>query len=163
MTVPTTFHLRVWTRFFTPLDQVWAMKTDPKNVVAEFPAWARFSPDAALVSALSEGRPGRYSARLGLVIPWPTEIVAWEPQTRTVDRSENALFSTFEHEHLFEVTPDGCRYIDALTFRPKLPAQKALAILTERLFVHRHRVAGKLLPADPQATGVSVLRVAVEG
>jgi hypothetical protein len=43
------------------------------------------------------------------------------------------------------------------------PLQKLSAIATQRVFQHRHAVAAKRLPTDPQATGVAVLRVLVEG
>ena len=39
----TTFHLRVWTRFFAPLEDVWALKTDPAAIQAELQPWSSFS------------------------------------------------------------------------------------------------------------------------
>lgn len=70
-------------------------------------------------------------------------------------------FSRWEHSHEIEEGSAGVRYIETLTFTPSaLPKLSALA--TERLFRRRHRAAAKGLKADPQVTGVSVLRVLVE-
>jgi ligand-binding SRPBCC domain-containing protein len=160
----TSFHLRVWTRFLVPPDEVWALKTDPAALAAEFRPWMHLlSGDAQAVGqALGEARPGSFRAWLVPPgVPWPIEVVEVQPGVRYVDRSANLLFSAFEHEHLFQPTPDGCRYVDAVSFTPRLPASKATAIALERLFVHRHRVAARRLPSDPQATGVAVLRSVV--
>lgn len=159
--MPTTFHLRVWTRFLAPVEEVWKIKTDLRHISAEFGPWLSFQTVGdAIVS------PGHWDARFGLrglaLLPWPIELTEVLPGERFVDTSQNALYRRFEHQHLFEPTPDGCRYIDAVTFESALPAQKLSAILTQRVFLHRHRVAARLLPTDPQATAVSVLRVLVE-
>jgi ligand-binding SRPBCC domain-containing protein len=164
----TTFHLRVWTRFLAPVEDVWRLKTDPKALSAEFAPYASFciKDDAALARALGGEVPAELSAsfRPGRVlpVPWPIRL---ESATRNVsyrDTSTNALFSRFEHDHTFEPTPDGCRYVDAVTFVSRAPLQKVFAIATQRMFQHRHRVAAKALQADPEATGVAVLRVLVE-
>lgn len=163
--MPTTFHLRVWTRFLAPVKEVWAIKTDMKALSEEFEPWCTFRA-AGEVPADPFVGPGQFQARFGVlglpILPWPIDLKEVVPQERFVDHSQNALYSRFEHQHLFEETPDGCRYIDAVTFVPTLPAQKLSAILTQRVFRHRHQVAARRLPTDPQVTGISVLRVLVE-
>ncbi len=166
--MPTTFHLRVWTRFLAPVEAVWALKTDPSAIAAEFRPTMRFCmAEGGLARALAGPLPADIDARLrvGPFPPgfaWPLRIEAVETHARIRDTSTNALYSRFEHEHLFETTPDGCRFIDALTFVSRAPTQKLFAILTKRMFEQRHRVAALRLPTDPQATAVSVLRVLVE-
>lgn len=158
----TTFYLRVWTRFLDPPERVWAVKTDPALLRAEFPAWAPFSVDEpdTLLAAFRRSEPARVEGRMGLLrLAWPMHLEVVEPHTRYRDTSSNQLFSRFEHEHLFEPTSDGTRYIDAVTFTPRLPAAKAAAILTQRLFVRRHRAAAKHLQADARTVGTAVLRV----
>lgn len=104
----TTFHLRVWTRFLQPVEEVQRhVQQAPQN---------------------------------------PAKL----------------LYTDFHHETLFEPSPDGCRYVDSLTFTPALPLQKLTAILTRRIFMHRHRLLAKNLASDPQATAIGVLRVKVE-
>lgn len=166
-TMPTTFQLRVWTRFFASPDEVWALKTDPAALADEFRPYFRFSADAeAMRRAFAGALPADIQAKLrpmGLPIglSWPVHLSeATRPETYT-DSSENKLYSRFSHQHRIELTPDGCRYIDHVVFRPRL-LSKPVALLTERLFKHRHRVSGARLDSDPQATGVSVLRVLVE-
>lgn len=167
--MPTTFHLRVWTRFLAPVDDVWRLKTDPAALAAEFrPYWSFRVKDAeAHARAFAEGRASEVEGRLcprgwPVGLRWPLRVEAVEPGVSYRDSSANRLYTRFEHTHLFEPTPDGCRYVDVVTFTPALPAQKIAAILTRRFFVHRHHVAAARLPADPQATGTSVLRVLVE-
>ena len=161
----TCFHLRVWTRFLAPVEEVWRIKTDLGLLSAEFgPIFAFRAGSGAMPPHPFERAPLSTKASFGLSllpfgIPWPLELTESEPMRRYVDTSQNLLYREWRHEHLFEPTPDGCRYMDAVTFIPALPAQKLAAILTRRVFLHRHLRAAKHLPADPQATAVGVLRV----
>lgn len=165
----TTFQLRVWTRFLAPVESVWALKIQPATIQAEFrPLLSLGLPHGdALGRALAAGAAPAdlaCSVRFGRVLPvaWPCRIESVVKLQSYRATSTNALFSRFEHDHLFEATPDGCRYIDAVTFTSTVPAQKVFAIATQRLFQHRHTVTARRLPTDPQATAVSVLRVLVE-
>ncbi|MDP2315055.1 MAG: hypothetical protein Q8P41_19300 [Pseudomonadota bacterium] len=164
----TTFHLRVWTRFLASPADVWALKTDPATMKAELRPWLTFCvPDgAALTRALEGDAPADLanSVRLGQVLPlaWPTRVESAVPRQSYRGITKSALFNRFEHDHIFEPTPDGCRYVDSVTFSSTAPAQKLVAIALQRLFQHRHAVAAKRLPTDPQATAVAVLRVLVE-
>ncbi|MEL6343935.1 MAG: hypothetical protein AAFV53_12450 [Myxococcota bacterium] len=161
----TTFRLRVWTRFLAPRADVWVLKTDPRRLVEEFLPYALFlSIDGgATVRGAREGLTGKTTGILlppGL--PWPIDLIRSEPERVYVDHSKNLLYSRFEHQHLFEETPDGCRYIDDVIFQPALPFRKLSAVLTERMFIHRHQVAARHLPVDVRTVGTSVLRVLIE-
>lgn len=162
----TSFRLRVWTRFLAPLDEVWRVKTDPDAISAELqPHFFRIADDSRPL--LSAVEPPELPVQLGtsfrlyglVPLAWPTRIEEYEPRRRFTDTCTNALYRHFRHTHLFEETPDGCRYIDDVVFTPALPTQKLAAILTRRTFETRHVNAARLLPSDPQATGVAVLRV----
>lgn len=162
--MPTTFQLRAWTRFLAAPEAVWAHKTDPEKLGAEFRPWFGFRADAeALSRALAGAAPADVAARLlplGLPpgLAWPVHVRTASPPVSFTDTSTNALYSRFEHVHTVEPTCDGARYLDVVTFVPRaLP--KVVAIVTERLFAHRHQVSARGLPADKQATGVTVLRV----
>ena len=165
------YHLRCWTRFRAPLEQVWALKTDPESLADEFRPWMSLdAPDLEAARRLlrGEGTPGTIASRLRLAgrlpgPPWPLHVEMVEPMTRYVDTSTNALFSEWHHEHLFEVGQSAVRYVDAVTFTPseRFPGPLT-ARLTERLFIHRHRRAARRLPTDERATAVSMLRVLVE-
>ncbi|MDG1484407.1 MAG: hypothetical protein P8R54_32755 [Myxococcota bacterium] len=161
----TTFRLRVWTRYFSSPEQVWAVKTDPACLAAEFRPWLSFSVDdpEGLFSTIRSGGSAETHARLlPLGIRWPISLTCSAPGAEYADTSENVLFSRFEHTHVFQPTPDGCRYVDDVIFTPALPANKLTAILTRRLFVHRHRIAAGRLMADERTIGTSVLRVLLE-
>ncbi len=161
------FHLLCWTRFLAPLDQVWALKTDPQTLLDEFRPWLSLQArDLAATKRLlrGEGVPGQVDTRLRLfgVLPgsnWPLRIERYAPLESYVDTSENPLYAAWHHSHLFEPTADGVRYIDAVDFTPRegLPAG-LVARATARLFVHRHRRAARHLPTDARATGVAMLR-----
>lgn len=159
----TTFHLRVWTRYFASVEQVWAFKTDPRRLAEEFRPYLIFLlRDTDALRRAWHGEPGEVRARLlPLGVCWPLRVEEVDAPHRFRDTSQNRLYARFEHEHIFEPTPDGCRYIDVVTFTPTLPLQKLTAILTRRLFVHRHRVAARHLPADARTVGTSVLRVSL--
>lgn len=166
--MPTTFHLRVWTRFLAPVADVWRIKTDPALLAEEFAPYGSngLTHTDVLQRALAGEVPasGEGTLRIGGFVPvaWPVTITEVTHHASFRDTSVNKLFSRYEHEHLFEETPDGCRYVDAITFVSTAPAQKLTAILVKRLFEHRHRVAAKRLPTDPEATGIAMLRVLVE-
>lgn len=155
----TTFHLRVSTRYFEPPERVWASRTEPGALSREFPPWAPFSlaDPAALAAAIAQARPLDTAGRLGL-LPWPISLVAVQPGVSLSDRSENALFSRFEHTLMVEPVRDGARCMETVTFTPRMPA-KVSAILTQRLFVTRHVRASAALAVDSRTVGVSVLRV----
>ena len=161
----TTFRLRVWTRYYSTVDEVWEVKTDPACVAAEFRPWLHFSADDTdgLVEAVRTGHAMETSARLlPLGVRWPINLVESVPRERFYDTSINALFTRFEHTHVFQPTSDGCRYVDDLVFTPALTASKMIAVLTRRLFIHRHRIASRRLNPDGRTVGTSVLRVLLE-
>lgn len=161
----TTFRLRVWTRYYSPVAEVWAVKTDPACIAAELRPYLQLSVgDAdALSDAVRAGQTLHTDARLlPLGVSWPIELVESTPGESFKSLSSNSLFSRFEYTHTFQPNDEGCRYIDDVVFTPALPTAKMIAILTRRLFVHRHRVAAQRLPADARTVGTSVLRVLLE-
>ncbi len=160
----TTFVLRVWTRFACSPDEVWRHRVD--GLAPELATWKHLwlEGDAPVAQ---DALPPQVTTTLkpaGPVLPvkWPVRVTAISPGTSWTDTSENALYARFAHEHTVEATSDGARYVDTVTFTPRGGAQKLAAQLTERMITGRHRAMAKVLAADPQATGVSVLRVRVE-
>ncbi len=160
----TTFVLRVWTRFGCPGERVWRHRVD--GLAPELSRWKHLwlEGDAPVAQELLPPEVTTTLAPAGPLIPvtWPVRVTAVTPGTSWTDTSENALYARFSHEHTVEATSDGARYVDTVTFTPNGRAQKLAAQLTERMIIGRHRAMAKVLPADPQATGVSVLRVRVE-
>lgn len=159
---PAAYVLTVSTRVFAPPARVWAQRTDPALLRAEFPRWLLFDLPAAeadrLRAAFASATPvtvtGHFSpARL----PWPIHLRAVTPGSTFHDTSENALYTAFSHLHRFEPASDGCRTVDQVSFTPAF-APALLAALTTRVFVHRHRTLAAHLPVDARAAAVAILR-----
>ena len=85
-------------------------------------------------------------------------LTVLEPGRCFRDTSENALYRFFEHTHILEPSLDGTRYLDVVRFQPAFPPVAMVARWTERMYIHRHRVAAQNLPTDPVVVGISVLR-----
>lgn len=163
MSVRPLYRLRVSTRYRVPAEQVWAHVTDVNAISAEFPPWAPFHftrPDD-VARALEDGaQQARIPARLG-VLPWTAEVKLTEPGRSFEDRGESGLFSVFLHIHTVETVSDGARRLDDVWFTPTRFAV-LLSRWTARLFQARHRRAARVLSADPQSVGHTVLREVFE-
>jgi ligand-binding SRPBCC domain-containing protein len=161
MSAPT-YVLTVSTRVFAPPARVWAQRTDPALLRAEFPPALFFALPGAeadrLRAAFAAAAPVRVTGRFTpFRLPWPIELRAVTPGESFLDTSENALYRAFSHLHRFEAASDGCRTVDQVTFTPAF-APGLLAAATARVFVHRHRTLARHLPVDPRATAVAILR-----
>jgi len=144
-------------------EDVWAYKTDPNAIMAEFPPWIPFRinrPDA-LVAALNDGASAvRSPARIGL-FPWEVQVQVVEPGRLYVDRGESALMTFFVHRHYVDVASDGTHYTDDIWFTPaRAPALTARLLC--RVFLACHTRAARVMPADPRTVGHTVLRRVLE-
>lgn len=157
------YRLRVSTRFRAPPDAVWAHKTDPRAIMAEFPPWAPFRinrPDD-LLTAWADGAPTvRSPARVGLV-PWEVHVHLVEPGRVYVDRGVSSLMRLFVHQHKVTPASDATHYTDDVWFTPAVAPELTARIL-RRLFVARHRRAATVLEADARTVGHAVLRHVME-
>jgi len=157
------YRLRVSTRYLAPVEDVWAQKSDPHAIMAEFPPWVpfRINRPADLLSAWADGAHSvRSPARIG-PIPWEVQVRLLEPGRAFEDRGASKLFSLFVHTHTLEPTRDGTRYLDDLWFTPTF-APELVARTVRRVFVARHRRSARVLLADPQSVGHAVLRHVLE-
>ena len=167
--VQRTYHLRCWTRFYAPPDEVGAYKTDPARLNDERKPVVSLKVDenaleTALRGAGAELLEGKL-APLGLVpaTPWPLHIAVGPEPWRIVEQSpNNPLFHSWEHVRTLEASSDGCRYMDAITFAPRLPATRLVARAVEELFIHIHKQSARHFRTDERATAVAMLRVVPE-
>jgi len=165
--MPVRFHLRVSTRFYAPLEDVWRAKTDVDQLENELHPWLRatLNKDDLQAGLRGEGIPRSLPVRFwGLgVVPfpdWPLELVKYEHNRIFVDTTrENPLFHEWEHRHNIEEASDAVRYWDAITFSPKWGPPHLVARSIERLFRHRHRKTAAMFETDARATAISQLRV----
>lgn len=99
----TRFPLHRTIRVPAPLGEVFPFFADPMNLDLLTPPWLRFriltpAPIAMEVGALID-----YRLRLhGIPIRWRTEITAFEPPHRFVDRQVRGPYREWIHEHVFE-------------------------------------------------------------
>lgn len=154
----------MWTRFLCEPHDVWALKTEPKNLARELRPYVLMTMSEAdqekIRRALSADGRTRVSARLAPVgIEWPMELAVIEAGRRYRDTSKNSLFKQWTHDHQILPASDGCLYVDEVAFESALPYCKATALSMERLMKHRHRVAARYLPTELGGVGVSALRL----
>jgi ligand-binding SRPBCC domain-containing protein len=157
------YRLRISTRYLAPPEQVWAQKSDPQAIMAEFPPWApfRLNRPADVAAALADGADRlRAPARLGLM-PWEASVRLLEPGLAYEDIGTSSLFTFFHHTHRLQPVSDGTHYLDDVWFTPAFAPELSARVL-RRVFVVRHRRAAQVLPADPQSVGHAVLRHVLE-
>ncbi len=153
------FHVRVWTRFLASPEAIWPQVVDPVHASA---GWGPLLSRPGYPAFGGDGDAALRCVGLPLGVDWQVRTTERVEGARWVTEVTTPLFVDFSHERVVEATPDGCRALDLYTFTPKGPAPKAVAVAVQRLAVRRHRALARGLPADPQATAVSVLRVRVE-
>src|SRR4051812_14559136 len=129
-------------------DVVFPFFADAGNLEAITPPWLGFAvvPPQVTPGGSPSTAPGRidmhvgtiieYRLRLhGLPIRWLTQIEAWEPAVRFVDRQLRGPYALWHHTHEFEATGDGGTIMRD-TVRYALPLGPAGAV-AHALFVRR--------------------------
>ncbi|MCP4915406.1 MAG: hypothetical protein GY913_00650 [Proteobacteria bacterium] len=158
------YHLRVSTRFFAPLEDVWRAKTDVDKLEDELHPWLRARIDQ---DKLQRGLRGEDVGPVDIrfmflgVIPapaWELNLTEFRERQEFVDVSENAVFSQWEHRHIVQQTDDAVRYLDAITFTPRRRPTRWVARFVEELFIHRHKRTARHFETDARATAASFLR-----
>lgn len=106
-----------------PLDEVFAFFADAANLQQITPPFLHFRFRTALPIEMRAGARIEYRIALfGVPMRWLTEIAAYEPPRRFVDRQERGPYAVWIHTHEFERVPEGTRLVDrveyALPFGP---------------------------------------------
>ena len=88
-------------------------------------------------------------------IKWRTEIAAWEPPYRFVDRQLKGPYHLWHHEHTFEETENGTLVKDKVIYKPiggalihKLFVRRDL----EKIFRYRQEKIAEIFAAMPSQT-----------
>jgi ligand-binding SRPBCC domain-containing protein len=111
---------RVETRMWLPRTraEVFPFFADAHNLEAITPPWLHFSVLTPAPIAMRAGALIDYRLRLhGVPLDWRTEIAAWEPPHRFVDRQVAGPYALWEHEHRFRDVAGGVVMSDSVAYR----------------------------------------------
>ena len=90
--------------------------SDPRNLQSLTPDTLRFE-FQSLPDRVDRGSRISYRLRLhGVPMYWETLIAAWEPPHRFIDVQLHGPYALWQHEHIFQVSPDGVSLIDSVTY-----------------------------------------------
>lgn len=143
-----TFRLK--TQLWLPhaRDKIFDFFADPRNLDRLTPAWLKFRIAKPDTTKIVRGAILDYRLRIhGLPIHWQSEISAWEPPNRFIDRQIKGPYSLWIHLHYFEDSDGGTIVGDDVEYA--VPGgtivQKLLvAPDLDRVFEYRHYVLDKL-------------------
>ncbi len=102
-----TFRLKTSLWLPQPADIVFSFFAEAGNLERLTPPWLRFRVLTPLPVRMAAGTRIDYRLRYrGVPLRWRTEILAWEPPHRFVDRQIKGPYRRWVHEHVF-VEQDG--------------------------------------------------------
>jgi ligand-binding SRPBCC domain-containing protein len=131
-----------------PRAKVFEFFSNPGNLDRLTPAWLNFAILTPATSQIKAGMLLDYRLRIrGIPIRWQSEIAAWDPPRRFVDRQTKGPYSLWVHEHTFEDGDNGTWVGDNVEYA--VPGgtivQKFLvAPDLERIFTYRHKTLEEL-------------------
>ena len=100
-----------------PLEEVFAFFSDAHNLEILTPPWLRFEVLTPRPIDMAAGVTIDYRLRVrGLPIRWRSEIAAWEPPRRFVDKQIRGPYRLWDHEHLFREDRGGTFAEDRVSY-----------------------------------------------
>ena len=125
-----------------PRDEVFQFFADPVNLERLTPSWLKFEIITKKPPAMKEGTLLDYRLRIhGVAVKWQSEITAWDPPHRFVDRQSRGPYKLWIHEHTFIEHGDGTLVEDEVQYSVPggILVQKLLvAPDLNRIFKYRH-------------------------
>ena len=127
-----------------PRHQIFQFFADPANLERLTPGWLRFQIINEAPQPMKEGARLDYRLRIHRApIKWQSEIIAWDPPHRFVDRQTKGPYQFWEHEHTFLERERGtlvCDKVQYSVFGGALVNRLFVAPDLDRIFKYRHSV-----------------------
>ena len=142
------FLLEARQAFHAPLDKVFTFFSKAENLEQITPDILDFRILNTQPIAMKVGAEICYRIKIhGIPIRWKTNIDAWEPGVRFIDRQVSGPYRKWEHEHLFEVEGETTVVKDIVNYYPfggrlihSLFVKKDL----EKIFSYRQEALAKI-------------------
>lgn len=139
-----------------PLETVFEFFADAKQLERITPPILNFKILTPMPVEMKKGLLLDYQISIHKIpIKWKTEIAAWEPPYRFVDRQLKGPYKLWHHEHTFEETDQGTLVKDKVLYKPiggalvhKLFVRSDL----EKIFRYRQEKISEIFAVTPQAT-----------
>lgn len=137
-----------------PLERVFSFFAEPHNLERITPPWLKFEILTRRETTLEKGTLLDYRLRLrGIPMSWQSEISAWEPPYRFVDRQTKGPYSLWVHEHTFTEKKGGTTIRDRVEYAVpggRLIHKWLVAPDLERIFRYRRRILGEMFEPSRQ-------------
>jgi ligand-binding SRPBCC domain-containing protein len=147
----TRFPLQRTIRVPARVSEVFPFFADPMNLDLLTPPWLGFRILTPAPIAMEVGTLIEYRLRLhGIPIRWRTEITAFEPPYRFVDRQVRGPYREWIHEHVFEEVDGHTIIIDNVRYA--VPGGRVVHSLfvkrdLQKIFDYRHARIAERFPA----------------
>ena len=154
-------HMLLTTEIVVPKDrsEVFEFFADAGNLEAITPPWVNFHIVTERPINMKAGALIDYRLKLHHIpIRWRTEISAWEPPFRFVDRQLRGPYRTWEHLHTFEEVEGGTAVADEVTYC--VPGGKLINRFfvepdLRKIFTYRQQQLHKMLCGEPEQASAS--------
>jgi ligand-binding SRPBCC domain-containing protein len=109
------FETRQWLP--APPEEVFHFFADAFNLERLTPPWLRFQVITPAPIEMAAGAVIDYRLKLhGIPVGWRSEITAWEPPRRFVDRQLKGPYRQWIHQHTFEASDGGTLAVDRVEY-----------------------------------------------
>ncbi len=99
------------------IDEVFPFFADARNLEELTPPWLKFDVVTPEPIPMAVGTTIDYRlAWHGIPLRWTSEIAAWEPPHRFIDRQLRGPYRLWHHEHRFEEHENGTNVIDEVDY-----------------------------------------------
>ena len=135
-------------------DKIFDFFSHPRNLDRLTPPWLKFRIETPEAIKIAPGTLLDYRLRIhGVPIRWQSEVSAWQPPHRFVDRQTKGPYSLWVHEHTFEDYQGGTLVGDNVEYAVPggiIVRKFLVAPDLERIFKYRHQVLSGLFHGSKQ-------------